>query len=146
MSAFRYLLALSLIAVAAEAQSVRHHFAPAPAKSSRPVSEANYARLELGQVAAPSSGMQGRRVTFTAEVIAYDARMQSVEVHDARSKAVVRVLLNNLTRAQRQEIVRQQVMDLTVYGRVVNQNGKMVVAAHRVDPILTDLAPVKYSR
>ena len=75
---------------------------------------------------------QDRLVALTAEVRAVNADGNSVRLFDPASKVLIDVSVAQLTKQQRRAIMMTPVRLVSVNGRAVLINGKLVIEAHQV--------------
>lgn len=141
MKLIRSLVPVCLLTATLQAQSLRSSLNPDTTPVRRTRATANrsqYAKVELSEVAAPGDPQQGRLVSVLAEVLSYDARLNQLELFDARSRKVVRVSLAQVGRLQRLALAAQPATDVTVYGKVGTQNGQPLIVAHRLELVLLE--------
>jgi hypothetical protein len=135
------LVSVCLAATALQAQTSRPHSAreAAPARKVRPAATGSrYAKIELAEVAGQKDARGGRLVSVMAEVLSYDARLEKLELFDARSRAVVSVSLAQVGQAERRGLAKQPATDVTVYGRVALREGQPMIVAHKLDLVLLE--------
>lgn len=77
----------------------------------------------------------GRLVEVNARVIAISADSKSMELFDSESKAFVRVRLNNMTATERKNLIKGDVRYVSVVGRAIMLNGRVIIDAQKVVPI-----------
>jgi hypothetical protein len=135
------LVSVCLAATALQAQTISSHPAreAAPARKARPAATGSrYAKVELSEVAGQKDARRGRLVSVMAEVLSYDARLEKLELFDARSRSVVSVSLAQVGQAERRGLAKQPATDVTVYGRVALRDGQPVIVAHKLDLVLLE--------
>ncbi|HMX28623.1 MAG TPA: hypothetical protein PKC13_23750, partial [Blastocatellia bacterium] len=101
--------------------------------------EQGYAPIELKAVAAASADLEGRRVTVTAEIVSVNADARTLNVFDAHSKTLVSVSLVHLSKSQRQALIAEPIVRVSVFGRIELKNGRAVIKADQVMPLATNL-------
>lgn len=101
--------------------------------------ENGYAQVELQEFANRAAEYEGRRVAITADVFSVSADARTLNVFDARSKALVGVSLAQLSKSRRQTLINEPVTRVSVYGRVELKNGQAVIKADQVMPLLPSL-------
>ncbi len=102
-----------------------------------------YTPMELKNIADHSSELEGRRVAVTAEIVSVNADFRSMNVFDQTSKAVVAVSLEQLSKSQRQALIHEPVLRVSVFGRIEMKNHRAVIKADQVMPLATDLVASK---
>lgn len=105
--------------------------------------DTGYAPVELKNVVGHSSEFEGRRVAVTAEIVSVSADFRSMNLFDNASKSVVSVSLEQLSKSQRQSLVNEPVLRVSVFGRVEVKNNRAVIKADQVMPLATDLVAQK---
>ncbi|MDX2041175.1 MAG: hypothetical protein SF097_07995 [Acidobacteriota bacterium] len=98
-----------------------------------------YAPVELKNVVGQCSELEGRRVAVTAEIVSVSADVRSMSVFDNSSKTIVSVSLDQLSKSQRQSLINQPVLRVSVFGRVEVKNNRAVIKADQVMPLATTL-------
>ena len=101
--------------------------------------EQGYAPIELKAVAAAPADLEGRRVTVSAEIFSINADARTLNVFDAHSKTLVGVSLVQLSKSQRQALIAEPVVRVSVFGRVELKNGRAIIKADQVMPLATNL-------
>ena len=99
----------------------------------------NYQRVDLTDFVTHPDAYQGHLVAVTAEVVSVNANSQALKLYDAGSKALIRVSLAQLKKAQRRALIHDPVRKVSVYGRVWLKGGRLVIDAHRVKAYPTEL-------
>lgn len=102
-----------------------------------------YAQIDLKEFVNHPAELEGRRVAITAEVVAVNVNSRTLNVFDARSKALVGVSLTQLSKSQRQALIAEPVIRVSVYGRVEMKNGRAVIKADQVMALATNLVARK---
>lgn len=102
-----------------------------------------YVPVELKNIAGRTSELEGRRVTVTAEIVSVSADFRSMNVFDNASKTFVSVSLEQLSKSQRQSLLTQPVLRVSVFGRVELKNSRAVIKADQVMPLATNLIASK---
>ncbi len=105
--------------------------------------EQGYAPIELKAIAAAPADLEGRRVTVTAEIFSVNADARTLNVFDLHSKTLVGVSLVQLSKSQRQALLAEPVVRVSVFGRVELKNGRAVIKADQVMPLTTNLVAQK---
>lgn len=98
-----------------------------------------YAPVELKNVVGQYSELEGRRVAVTAEIVSVSADVRSMSVFDNSSKTIVSVSLEQLSKSQRQSLINEPVLRVSVFGRVEVKNNRVVIKADQVMPLATTL-------
>ncbi len=98
-----------------------------PAKKDVPAVKA-----ELSEIVDRTAEFQGRRIIATGDVISISADYQSMDIFDARSKAMVVISLSQLPRTQRNALINYPVYKVTVTGRVEMRKGRAVIRAEKI--------------
>jgi hypothetical protein len=75
---------------------------------------------------------EGRMVEVSARVIAISADAKSMELFDSESKAIVRVRLNQMTETARKNLIKGDVRHVSVVGRAIMMNGRVIIDAQKV--------------
>jgi hypothetical protein len=116
-----------------------------PFAQSRPNAQAKpgYAQIELKDFATHAAEFEGRRVAITADVFSVGADARTLNVFDAQSKALVGVSLTQLSKSQRQTLIAEPVIRVSVFGRAELKNGRAVIKADQVMPLATNLVAQK---
>lgn len=141
MKIIHTLVPVCLLATTLQAQAPRMQFnrETVPVRKARvAASAARYAKVELSDVVGRKERRDGQLVSVMAEVLAYDARLNTLELYDARSRAVVNVSLAQVSRATRQALAVRPATDVTVYGKVTTQQGRPVIVAHKLELVLLE--------
>ena len=105
-----------------------------PALAQSRAVEPGYAPIELKAFAAPAE-LEGRRVTVTADIFSVNADARTLNVFDTHSKTLVGVSLAQLSKSQRQALIAEPVVRVSVFGRVELKNGRAVIKADQVMPL-----------
>ncbi|HEX9001153.1 MAG TPA: hypothetical protein VGB07_14710 [Blastocatellia bacterium] len=105
--------------------------------------EPGYAPIDLKAFANNPAEFEGRRVVVTADIFSVGADARTVNVFDAHSKTLVAVSLTHLSKSQRQELIAEPVIRVSVFGRVEMKNGRPVIKADQVMPLATNLVAQK---
>lgn len=99
------------------------------------VKQLNYVQVDAAQLLQRPAVYQGRRVALTAEVVSLNARRQSLDLYDQKTRAMIGVSLTELPKTQRRQLVARPVYHVTVYGLVEMQNGRLVLKAEQLMPV-----------
>ena len=83
------------------------------------------------------SAFESQIVEVKARVIAIHANSKSMELFDSNSKKMVVVKLGQLSKAERNTLIRSDVRQVAVTGRANMIGGKLTIDAHSVQ-ILTE--------
>lgn len=75
---------------------------------------------------------EGRVVEVSARVIAISADSKSMELFESESRAVVRVRLDQITVAERKNLIKGDVRFVSVVGRAIMVKGRVVIDAQKV--------------
>ncbi len=75
---------------------------------------------------------QGRLVAVSGAVVAVNADRKSIQIFDTNTKALIKVNLLKLTKAQRNALMLSPVRKVSVYGKTEVRNGKLSIDAHKV--------------
>ena len=107
------------------------------------VADGGYAPVELKNIAGRASELEGRRVVVTAEIVSVNADFRSMNVFDQTSKTFVAVSLEQLSKSQRQALIHEPVLRVSVFGRIEIKNNRVVIKADQVMPLATNLVASK---
>jgi hypothetical protein len=102
-----------------------------------------YALIDLKAFATKPAEFEGRRVAVTADIFSVNADARTLNVFDAPSKALVSVSLTHLSKSQRQALIAEPVIRVSVFGRVEMKDGRAVIKADQVMPLATNLVARK---
>jgi hypothetical protein len=78
---------------------------------------------------------EGRLVEVRADVIAISADSKSLQLFDGQSKMMIDVKLMQLSKPQRNALMRNPVRHLLVYGQASVIRGRLIIDAHKVDTL-----------
>ena len=90
-----------------------------------------------------ASELEGRRVAVTADIVSVSADFRSMKVFDNASKTYVSVSLEQLSKSQRQSLMNEPVLRVSVFGRVEVKNNHTVIKADQIMPMATNLIASK---
>ncbi|HYE73689.1 MAG TPA: hypothetical protein VEF04_10170 [Blastocatellia bacterium] len=141
MKSFLSLVILCLLTATVSAQNFRTQFnreTTTVKKARSSSSRTQYKKIELSDLVRQQETQNGQLVSVMAEVLSYDAKLQKLELFDARSKKVVNVSLSQVNASQRQSLAKQPATDVTVYGKVSSRSGQPVIVAHKLELILLE--------
>lgn len=102
-----------------------------------------YVQVELKNVASHASEFEGRRVAVTADIVSVSADFRSMKVFENASKTYVSVSLEQLTKSQRQSLMNEPVLRVSVFGRVEVKNNHTLIKADQVMPMAINLVASK---
>lgn len=108
----------------------------------RPVDH-GYSPIDMKTFATHPAEFEGRRVAVTADIFSVNADARTLNVFDAQSKALIGVSLAQLSKSQRQALIAEPVIRVSVFGRVEMKNGRAVIKADQVMPLATNLMAQK---
>lgn len=91
-----------------------------------------YERLTIADLASDPDGFAGRPVEVEARVVAISADGQSLELFDSPSYARISVQLAQLPKTERRALIRSDVRELLVRGRVALVAGRLTLHAETV--------------
>ena len=147
MKSFSLLLSVCLLAVATSGQPVHqltsrnlsaNHKSRLTVAKVMPVRKSDaqpeYQRTDIEEITNSVTTSENRLVDVTAEVIAIDARQQSISLFDARSKKMLQVSISQLPKAMKRSLMFEPIHEASVLGRVEKRNGKIQVVAHQIIP------------
>lgn len=89
-------------------------------------------RLKIADFASNPDGFAGRTVEVEARVIAIHADGQSLELFDSPSHTRISVHLAQLPKAERMALIRSDVREVLVRGRLSMVAGRMTIHAESV--------------
>ena len=89
-------------------------------------------RLKIAELAGNPEGFAGRTVEVEARVVAIGADGQSLELFDSPSYTRVSVRLAQLTKTERKALMRSDVREVLVRGRVAMVAGRLTIHAESV--------------
>ena len=89
-------------------------------------------RLEIADFASNPDGFAGRTVEVEARVIAIHADGQSLELFDSPSHTRISVQLAQLPKTERMALIRSDVREVLVRGRLSMVAGRMTIHAESV--------------
>ena len=89
-------------------------------------------RLKIADFAGNPDGLAGRTVEIEARVVAIHADGQSLELFDSPSHTRISVHLAQLPKTERLALIRSDVRDVLVRGRVSMVAGRMTIHAESV--------------
>ena len=89
-------------------------------------------RLTISDVASDPDAFAGRIVEVEARVVAINADGQSLELFDSPSYKRISVQLAQLPRTERQALIRSDVREVLVRGRVSVVAGRLTIHAESV--------------
>jgi len=141
LKSFLSLVILCLLTATVSAQNFRTQFnreTTTVKKARSSSSRTQYKKIELSDLVRQQETQNGQLVSVMAEVLSYDAKLQKLELFDARSKKVVNVSLSQVNASQRQSLAKQPATDVTVYGKVSSRSGQPVIVAHKLELILLE--------
>ncbi len=128
------LVFVCLLAAAAFGQTVAgeagHTARPAQPK------QLNYVQVDAAELLQRPAAYRGRRITLTAEVVSVNARSHSLNLYDQRTRALIGVSLAELPKTQRRQLIAEPVYHVTVYGVAEMQEGRLVLKAEQVMPVV----------
>lgn len=90
-------------------------------------------RLKIADLASDPDGFAGRTVEIKARVGAINADGQSIELFDSPSYTRVSVQLAQLSSAERKTLIRSDVREVMVRGRVSVVAGRLTMHAESVE-------------
>ena len=96
----------------------------------------SYVQVDAAQLLQRPAAYRGRRVALTAAIVSVNARRHSLELYDQRTRALIGVSLADLPKAQRRQLVAEPVYHVTVYGLAEMQEGRLVLKAEQVMPVV----------
>ena len=136
----RLLLLICVLAGLVSAQTLKNHAPRKHAVKSAAAAPAqpDYRQVELADCASTPEEYQGKLVTVTADVISVDAKYQGINIFDTNSKTLMGVSLTRLPKAQRRWLVTEPVHRVAVYGNVATKDGRCLIEAHKVVPMIVD--------
>ena len=89
-------------------------------------------RLKIGDLASDPDGFAGRTVEVEARVVAINADGQSLELFDSQTYTRILVQLAQLPRTERKALIRSDVREILVRGRVSMVAGRLTIHAESV--------------
>ena len=89
-------------------------------------------RLKIADFARDPDSFAGRTVEVEARVVAINADGQSLELYDSPSHTRISVQLAQLPKAERKELIRSDVREVLVRGRVSMVAGRLTIHADSV--------------
>ena len=89
-------------------------------------------RLKIADFASDPDAFAGRTVEVEARVVAINADGQSLELFDSPSHTRISVQLAQLTRIERKALIRSNVREVLVRGRVSIVAGRLTIHAQSV--------------
>lgn len=95
----------------------------------------NYEAIDTADFVARPEAYEGRLVEVRADVIAIGADSKSLQLFDGKSRMMIGVKLSQLSKAQRNALMRNPVRQLLVYGQVTVIGGRFVIDAHKVEAL-----------
>ena len=94
-----------------------------------------YETIDTTDVLAHPEAHAGRLVEVRAEVIAIGADSKSLQLFDSKTRMMIGVNLNELSRSQRTALMRNPVRQLLVHGQITVVEGRLVIDAHKVEAL-----------
>lgn len=89
-------------------------------------------RLKIADLASNPDGFAGRTVEVEARVVAIGADGQSLELFDSPSYMRISVRLGQLSKTERTALIRSDVREVLVRGRVAMVAGRLTIHAESV--------------
>jgi hypothetical protein len=89
-------------------------------------------RLKIADLASDPTGFAGRSVEVEARVVAISADGQSLELFDSPTYTRVSVQLAELPKTERKALIRSDVREVLVRGRVSMVAGRLTIHAESV--------------
>ena len=90
-------------------------------------------RLKIADFAADPAAFAGRTVEVKARVVAINADGQSIELFDSPSQTRISVHLAQLPKSERKALIRSDVREVLVRGRVSMVAGRLTIHAESVE-------------
>lgn len=94
-----------------------------------------YEPIDISDFVAHPETYEGRLVEVRADVIAISADSKSLQLFDGQSKMMIDVKLMQISKPQRNALMRNPVRHLQVYGQATVIGGRLVIDAHKVDAL-----------
>ncbi len=94
-----------------------------------------YEAMDTTDFVAHPATYEGRLVEVRADVIAIGADSKSLQLFDGKTSMMIDVKLTQLSKAQRNALIRNPVRQLLVYGQVRVNAGRLVIDAHQVEAV-----------
>ena len=103
-------------------------------------------RLTIADLASDPERFAGRSVEVEARVVAISADGQSLELFDSPTYTRISVQLAQLPRAERKALIRSDVREALVRGRVSMVAGRLTIHAESVQSSSFSFRPLKPSK
>lgn len=97
-----------------------------------------YEPIKATEFTAHPEAFEGRLVEVRANVIAISADRKSLELFDSESRMMITVKLTQLQKSQRNALMHSPARRLLVYGEATVVGRRLVIEAHRVEPLAVD--------